>query len=72
MYDEAYLALDAICKGADLAGREHWVTAFKAIRWAVETRDGVELTSAGRQAHEDMASERKSADPSFAVEQPTF
>jgi hypothetical protein len=61
MDDEAYLALDAVRQGkfAGLAGRDHWLKAFKTIKWVVETESGPVLTPAGLQAHDDVANRRR-------------
>ena len=57
MVDEAYRALEAVKRGntGDLAGGIRWVDAFKVIGWAVDTAGGPALTSAGREACEEMA-----------------
>jgi len=70
MNDEALLALETISQSpsGELAEFEHWIKAFKAIRWVVATQTGLALTPAGRQARDDMAARLRRA-PS-QVEQP--
>jgi hypothetical protein len=60
MDDEAFVALEAIGRSQSLdeAGHQHWIKAFKAIRWVVQTEAGLALTTAGRQARDEMAAER--------------
>jgi hypothetical protein len=57
MYQEAYVALEAIRQGeaGRLIGKDHWVKAFKACSWAVETAGGLALTAQGLEACEDLA-----------------
>jgi hypothetical protein len=57
MYQEAYFALEAIrlSELGRLMGREHWIRAFKACSWAVETGEGLALTPQGLEACEDLA-----------------
>ncbi|MDR3512772.1 MAG: hypothetical protein P4L73_14140 [Caulobacteraceae bacterium] len=61
MINEAFTVLDAIGNGDELERlrQEGWLEAFKAMRWAVETRDGPALTEAGRQALVQMQRDRK-------------
>ena len=65
MDDEAFVALEAIGRSQSLdeAGHQHWIKAFKAIRWVVQTEAGLALTSAGRQARDEMAAQRNGAEP---------
>jgi hypothetical protein len=57
MYREAYHALEAIRleQFGRLEGRDRWVKAFKACRWAVQTERGLALTDAGTAACQDFA-----------------
>jgi hypothetical protein len=55
MDEEAYNALDAIGRSADPAHAGRWIKAFADIRWIVHTEAGWTLTSAGRQARDEMA-----------------
>jgi hypothetical protein len=59
MNREAYQVLEALGRGAhdELAGRERWIDAFKAIRWVVESDKGPVLTSEGRQARDQLATD---------------
>lgn len=61
MTDEAFLALDAIARTGrlDASARQHWINAFKSIRWVVQTREGLTLTADGRQARDEMAARRE-------------
>jgi hypothetical protein len=56
---EAYQVLEALGRGAhdELAGRERWIDAFKAIRWVVDSDKGPVLTSEGRHARDQLAAE---------------
>jgi hypothetical protein len=60
MDDEGFRALVTIGEGRALepARAQRWINAFKAIRWVVETEVGFALTSAGRKAWADAATER--------------
>ena len=65
MDDEAYLAIEAIDRSASgnlAAGHSRWIKAFKAIRWVVQTESGLSLTSAGRQARDEMAAKHSEED----------
>jgi hypothetical protein len=57
MYREAYYALEAIRlkQFGRLEGRDHWVDAFKACRWVVQTEHGLALTGPGTAACQDLA-----------------
>jgi hypothetical protein len=57
MNQEAYAVLDALGRGArgELAGRERWISAFKTIRWVVESDAGPVLTPEGRQVRDELA-----------------
>jgi hypothetical protein len=63
---EAYLMLDAIGRGGlgDMADRDRWIDAFKAIRWVVEGVDGPILTAEGRHARDRIAMEDPAKLPS--------
>jgi hypothetical protein len=63
MNDEAFVTLEAIGRSASLdeAMHQHWIKAFKAIRWVVQTEAGLALTPAGRQARDEMATLRNGA-----------
>lgn len=63
MYEEAFVVLDTISRGADLDSDDHtrWVSALKAIQWVIETHSGLALTAAGRRARDDMAAARPQA-----------
>ena len=65
MDDEAFRVLSAIGDGApaDRPPEERWVKAFKAIRWVVETTNGVVLTDAGRKARDEAVVARRAARP---------
>ena len=57
IYREAYHALEAIRleQFGRLEGRGHWIDAFKACRWVVQTERGLALTDAGTAACQDLA-----------------
>jgi hypothetical protein len=61
MYNEAYLALEAIRRSDQeaLCRRDHWLKAFRAIRWIIDTDEGPALTEAGLQARDDLAVRRR-------------
>jgi len=65
MLEDAFIALDAIHRGGAMNGLDEWVRAFKTIKWVVITEAGVSLTSAGREAYNQMAREQseRSAHP---------
>lgn len=60
MINEAFLVLDAIKKGQPPRHprQEHWLEAFKTMRWTVETLAGPALTDDGEKALADMRRER--------------
>ena len=62
MDDEAFAVLEAIGRSGrtDSAEHQHWIKAFKAIRWVVQTEAGLALTPAGRRACDDRTAERRS------------
>ena len=56
MTSDAYQVLEAIDRGSvdQLSDHGHWVEAMKTIRWVVQTRLGLALTSEGRGALDEM------------------
>lgn len=60
LMDEAIRVLDAIDRrqSDELAGRQDWVDALKAIRWVTQSDGGLALTDAGRKAREEMRQRR--------------
>jgi hypothetical protein len=63
MNDEAFAALEAVSRSGriDSAEHQHWIQAFKTVRWVVQTGTGLALTPAGQKARDEMAAQKRGA-----------
>jgi ribosomal protein S19E (S16A) len=61
MDDKAFFMLEAINRGGwcEIEDYAEWLNALKTIRWIAETADGPVLTAEGRQALDDMSTNRR-------------